>query len=175
MGIVVNIRESLPTDREALEALYPAAFPDEDLVPLVRELLSEDGNIISFVAMRDGMLVGHIAFTMCRIEGRREKVALLGPVAVSPRVQRQGIGSALIQKGLDRLKSEGTTQVYLLGDPAYYGRFGFEPDCTVAPPYELPQEWQTAWQSISLQGVEPDLEGTLSVPKLWRKPALWAS
>jgi len=170
----IDIRGSLPADWDALEVLYPAAFPDEDLIPLLRELLSEEDNIISLVAISDGILVGHILFTMCGIAGRSEKVGLLGPVAVSPHIQRQGIGSALIQEGLNKLKSEGTTQVHVLGDPAYYGRFGFEPDSKVSPPYDLPPEWQTAWQSIGLHGVKPKLDGTLSVPNPWHQPTLWA-
>ncbi len=170
----IDIRASLPTDREALEVLYPAAFPDEDLIPLLRALLDEEDGVFSFVAISDGKLVGHIALTMCGIAGRSEKVGLLGPLAVSPHFQRQGIGGALIQEGLDHLKSEGATQAHVLGDPAYYGRFGFEPDSNVSPPYDLPQEWKTAWQSISLHGVKPDFDGTLSVPKPWRQPTLWA-
>ena len=169
-----DIRESLPTDREALEDLYPAAFPDEDLIPLLRDLLSEEDGVFSFVAISNGVLVGHIVFTMCGIAGRGEQVGLLGPLAVHPDVQRQGIGSALIQEGLSRLKSEGAAQVQVLGDPAYYGRFGFQPDGNVAPPYDLPREWQTAWQSLSLQGTKHGFSGTLSVPKPWRQPALWA-
>lgn len=169
-----DIRESLPTDPEALKDLYPAAFPDEDLIPLLRDLLSEEDGVFSFVAISDGMLVGHIVLTMCGIAGRGEKVGLLGPLAVHPDVQRQGIGTALIREGLNRLKSEGAAQVQVLGDPAYYGRFGFQPDDNVTPPYDLPGEWQTAWQSLSLLGTKPGFGGTLSVPKPWRQPALWA-
>ena len=169
-----SIRESMPSDTEALEDLYPAAFPDEDLIPLLRDLLSEEDGVFSFVAVSGEMVVGHVAFTMCGIEGREEKIGLLAPLAVSPRAQRQGIGTALVQEGLNRLKSEGATQVQVLGDPAYYGRFGFQPDSSLNPPYALPREWLTAWQSISLQGAQPELDGTLSVPKLWRQPALWA-
>ena len=64
--------------------------------------------------------------------------------------------------------------VCVLGDPAYYGRFGFEPDDRVAPPYPLPQEWRSAWQSLSLCGNDRPARGTLSVPPPWRQPALWA-
>ena len=174
MTIEVDIRTSLPTDQAALETLYPAAFPDEDLLPLLRELLSEEDNVLSLVAVSDGTLVGHIAFTMCGIAGHSDKVGLLGPLAVGPRYQRQGIGGTLIRHGLNRLKNEGAIQVNVLGDPAYYGRFGFVPDNNVLPPYDMPKEWQTAWQSISLNGTTPELGGRLSVPKPWRQAALWA-
>ena len=174
VGSGIEIRSSLSSDTEAIEELYPVAFPKEDLLPLLRELLSEQDNVLSLVAIGDGKLVGHIVFTMCRIAGHPEKVGLLGPIAVAPHLQRRGIGSALIQEGINRLKSEGATQVNVLGDPAYYGRFGFEPDRHVKPPYELPQEWQTAWQFINLDGLTPHVGGRLSVPEPWRQPTLWA-
>ena len=174
VGSGIEIRRGLPSDTETIEELYPAAFPKEDLLPLIRELLSEQGNVLSFVAISEEKLVGHIVFTMCRIDGRPEKVGLLGPVAVAPPIQRQGIGSALIQEGINRLKSEGATQINVLGDPAYYGRFGFKPDRHVTPPYDLPQEWKTAWQFVSLDGVTPHVGGRLSVPVPWRQPTLWA-
>lgn len=170
----VTIRESLPSDREALEALYPAAFPDEDLLPVVRDLLSEEEGVLSLVAVSGDTIVGHVAFTMCGVEGRGEKVALLAPLAISPGVQRQGIGTALVHEGLNRLKREDVVRAQVLGDPAYYSRFGFQPDSDVKPPYALPQEWLSAWQSVSLQGEKPHLHGTLSVPEPWRHPALWA-
>ena len=171
----VEIREGLPTDREALETLYSAAFPDEDLVPLLRELLNEADNVVSLVARCDGEIVGHIAFTLCRIAGREEIVHLLGPLAVSPKFQRQGIGGALIQEGLNRLTRQSAAQVNVLGDPAYYSRFGFEPDRNVSPPYELPPEWIPAWRSIRLRDGNPYLSGELVVPTPWRKQLLWTS
>ena len=64
-------------------------------------------------------------------------------------------------------------QVYVLGDPAYYQRFGLAADHRVAPPYPLPEAWQEAWQSLGLQGDEPSPAGELSVPQRWRQPALW--
>lgn len=169
-----EIRESLPTDIAAIEKLYPDAFPDEDLLPVVRELLREGSTVLSLVGITDQTLVGHVVFTICSIAGRTDKVALLGPLAVAPNWQRRGIGGALIREGFQRLKSDGVSQVYVLGDPAYYGRFGFEPDSGVTPPYPLPEEWNRAWQSISLRGDEPPLNGKLSVPQPWLQPALWA-
>ena len=169
----VTLRESSPTDWAALEVLYPAAFPDEDLLPFLVELLREDRGVLSLVAVFEQAVVGHIAFTMCGLEGRSEKVALLGPLAVSPQHQRRGIGSSLIREGLGRMRDERVTRVLLLGDPAYYVRFGFAADGAIAPPYPLPSEWQAAWQSLSLQEPDRDLQGTLSVPRPWRQAALW--
>lgn len=169
-----EIRESLPNDVTLIEKLYPNAFPDEDLLPLVRELLREEQIVLSLVGIADKALVGHVIFTTCSIAGRTDKVALLGPLAVAPAWQRQGIGSAIIRSGLRRLENAGTNQVYVLGDPAQYRRFGFEADDGVTPPYPLPEEWRGAWQSLSLRGKKPPLHGKLSVPQPWRQHALWA-
>lgn len=169
----VEIRPALPSDAPAIESLYPRAFPDEDLVPLVRDLRGSAA--IAFVALSENDLVGHAAFTPCSIAGRPEKVGLVGPVAVAPDRQRQGIGSALLHAGLGHLSGTGTCRVYVLGDPAYYSRFGFESDEAVTPPYPLPEDWRGAWQSLGLSAHAPALRGRLSVPEIWRREALWVS
>ena len=170
----IEIRESRPSDLAAIETLYPDAFPDEDLLPLVRDLLKEEAIVLSLVGLAEGALAGHVVFTDCGLAGRPDKAALLGPLAVSSARQRQGIGSALVRAGLQRLEAAGTHQVFVLGDPAYYRRFGFAPDDGVAPPYPLPEEWRGAWQSLSLGAGKALLQGALSVPQPWRRRALWA-
>ena len=170
----IEIRESLPSDIASIEKLYPDAFPDEDLLPLVRELLREEPIVLSLVGIVDRALVGHVIFTTCSIVGRTDKVSLLGPLAVASARQRQGIGSALVREGLLRLENSGAVQVYVLGDPAYYGRVGFELESGVMPPYSLPEEWRSAWQSVNLNNAERPLNGKLSVPQPWLRPALWA-
>jgi putative acetyltransferase len=174
MSQEIEIRDSLPSDAPAIERVYPEAFPDEDLLPLVRDLLAAEQGVVSLVAIVGRALAGHVAFTMGHIGGRAEGVALLAPLAVAPDRQRQGIGSALVREGLRHLRAEGTIQVYVLGDPAYYGRFGFEPDDGVVPPYPLPEEWRPAWQSVRLREGSQALRGTLSLPEPWQRPALWA-
>lgn len=169
----IEIRESLPDDMAAIETLYPDAFPDEDLLPLVKELLKETPVILSLVAITRTSVAGHAIFSTCSITGNTNKVALLGPLAVGTDYQRQGVGSALIRAGLQRLENDGVSTVFVLGDPAYYGRFGFARELDVMPPYRLPEEWGGAWQSINLGGSEPPDQGTLDVPQPWRQPVLW--
>ncbi|MEM9618944.1 MAG: N-acetyltransferase [Pseudomonadota bacterium] len=170
----LKIRESRPNDVALIEKLYPDAFPDEDLLPVVRELLKEAPSVLSLVGIADKVLAGHVIFTPCSIAGRDDKVALLAPLAVAPAWQRQGVGDAIVKTGLQRLENAGVAHVFVLGDPAYYGRFGFAPDESVAPPYPLPEEWRSAWQSLSLRDETPPLSGKLSVPQPWRQQALWA-
>lgn len=167
----IQIRESIKEDLPALEALYPAAFPDEDLLPLVRQLVDNRHDVLSLIGVAGGNVVAHAAFSECGIEGRGTGVALLGPVAVSPDWQRQGIGRHLIDEGVERVRTMGHARVLVLGDPEYYGRLGFTADDAVMPPYQLPEEWRSAWQSIKL--LAAPLSGTLLVPEPWRPAALW--
>lgn len=61
----------------------------------------------------------------------------------------------------------------VLGDPAYYGRFGFSQENNILPPYPLPAAWASAWQSKSLIDGAATVEGPLTVPEPWQDPALW--
>ena len=168
-----EIRESTELDLADLEDLYPAAFPDEDLLPLVRSLLCEPATALSLVATIDGAIVGHAMLTWCGLAGSALHATLLGPVAVAPEVQRQGIGSQLIETGLQRVKDAGADVVMVLGDPAYYHRFGFAPTARVSPPFQLPAEWHEAWQSLALGEHVVREPVALSVPEQWDDPALW--
>jgi putative acetyltransferase len=170
----IEIRESLSRDVISIEKLYPDAFPDEDLLPLVRALLGEGPSVLSLVGIIDRALAGHVIFTTCGIVGSTDKVSLLGPLAVASAWQRRGVGGALVRAGLQRLENSGVIQVYVLGDPAYYQRFGFAPEAGVSPPYPLPVDWQGAWQSVSLSPAERPPRGKLRVPRHWRHRALWA-
>ncbi|MEM9682402.1 MAG: N-acetyltransferase, partial [Pseudomonadota bacterium] len=120
-------------------------------------------------------VVGHVIFTRCGIEGMTVDVSLLAPLAVVPACQRQGVGTALVQEGLRRLIKSDAARVYVLGDPVYYGRFGFLPDDEVAPPYPLPPDWRDAWQSLGLRESDAPPRGQLTVPPSWRDRALWSA
>jgi putative acetyltransferase len=170
----VRIRGSVPADSRSIEALYPLAFPDEDLLQLVRILLLKPAITISLVAVEDSRISGNIIFTRCALNGGRDRAALLAPLAVAPDRQKQGIGSALVHAGLERLKGLGIQAVYVLGDPAYYGRFGFSPERSVKTPYPIPAKWADAWQSQRFGVAAEPLSGTLHLPDFWLDPALWA-
>ncbi len=173
-GAVVGIRESRATDHAAILSLYPEAFPDEDLVPLVSDLLDEESRALSLVAVTETGVVGHGAFTDCKVDGWNGKAALLGPLAVAPSSQRQGVGSRIVQAGLQRLREHNVGLVLVLGDPAYYSRFGFEREDGVAPPYPIPAAWANAWQSRVLDPALAAPGGGLRVPSPWRHQSLWA-
>jgi putative acetyltransferase len=168
-----EIRASATGDIAALESLYPAAFPDEDLLPLVRSLLTEPGVALSLVAVIDDQVAGHAMFTICGVNGHDVKASLLGPLAVAPAWQRQGIGTALVRAGVHEMEKASVSLVCVLGDPAYYGRLGFEAETVVEAPYPLPVEWNDAWRSQYLGDTRQGVSGRLLVPPQWREPALW--
>lgn len=172
----MDISKSTEENRKTLVELYSLAFPEEDLVPLLNDLLDEQESVLSLVAIgEDNALKGHAVLTMCTADGCSDKVALLGPIAVHPDAQKQGIGGKLIRRGFDFMKENGVSEVYVLGDPAYYGRFGFQQCDHVSAPYNIPEEWASGWQFINLNDSDPSFQGRLSVPKPWRNPKLWAA
>ena len=170
----LEIRETRQDDHAAIESIYPEAFPDEDLLPLVRDLLGDVAVVLSLVSTIDTQIVGHGIFTKCGVVGTSVSAALLGPLAVAPAWQRQGIGSAIVRSGLQRLEESGCKRLYVLGDPDYYARLGFLPESLVVPPYPLPAEWDGAWQSQELGELTRPCAGKLSVPAQWLRPSLWA-
>lgn len=128
------VRPERHGDAAAVYALTAVAFADQPhsdgREPAIVERLRADGDLaLSLVAedAHDG-IVGHIAFSPVTIDGREGGWFGLGPVSVAPARQRAGIGTALIERGLARLPDMGAKGCVLLGDPAYYRRFGFEHD-----------------------------------------------
>jgi putative acetyltransferase len=173
MTMQLEIRDSVPGDLSAIESLYPEAFPDEDLLPLVRDLLPDTTVATSIVGVIDSRIVGHVIFTKCGVTGEQTSAALLAPLAVAPAWQGQGIGSAIVRAGLGQMENKGVRVVCVLGDPAFYGRLGFRPESSIRPPFRLPTEWDEAWQSQVLGDMALVCSGTLSVPRQWLQPALW--
>lgn len=166
-------RMGRPEDEEQLLSLYPLAFPEEDLLPLLKSLLGKDG-LLSLVVESDGKVVGHIVFTPCTLANGEFELSLLGPLAVHPDYQRQGLGKALIRRGIEQLRAQRFAKVLVLGDPNYYGRSGFVAESDIHPPYQLPDEWDGAWQSLSLTTNTESMDGKLIVPDPWNDPRWWA-
>jgi len=171
----LHIRDSSSTDRAAIESLYPKAFPDEDLLPLVRDLLQDPAVTTSIVGVIDSRVIAHIVFTACGVSGRPTSAVLLGPLAVTPEWHRQGIGSELVRAGLRQMEQIDTEIVCVLGDPAFYGRLGFLPDMSIEPPFPLPEEYEGAWQLQRLGAGTAPYSGALLVPGQWLQKSLWTS
>jgi putative acetyltransferase len=125
----VNIREETRCDALAIREVNLEAFGRENEASLVRALGEAGACFISLVAERAGRVVGHILFSTATVESSwGEWTALgLGPLAVRPSDQGQGIGSQLVEAGLARCRQEGQLVIFVLGHPGYYPRFGFVP------------------------------------------------
>lgn len=174
MNSGVLVRNSRAEDIGQFKKLYSSAFPDEDLYPLVESLLAESIKTLSLVGVLNKKIVSHILFTMGSVSGCSGEVALMGPIAVYPEHQNEGLGTALINDGLSTLKKNGLIKVYVFGAPAYYGRMGFKQELDRSAPYALPERWRAAWQSISLNDEAAFVTGKLELPKPWMEPGLWA-
>lgn len=125
MVIRVEKSEDIPNIRR----VHELAFGQGEEGQLV-DLLRERGKIhFSVVAVdEDDNIMGHVLFTCVQIEGVEDGSCLaLGPMAVLPERQNQGVGTLLIQFALARCRDAGTDAVFVLGHPHYYPRFGFVP------------------------------------------------
>jgi putative acetyltransferase len=138
------IRDQRPEDDATVRQLVDDAFrgrPYSDgREPVIVEALRAAGALtVALVAEEDGEIVGQVAFSPVAIDGAARDWYGLGPVAVRPDRQGQGIGQALIRTGLDRIRALGAQGCVLAGAPGYYGRFGFAADPRLQSPGIPPQ------------------------------------
>jgi putative acetyltransferase len=127
------IRSETSGDYEAIASLLIDAFADHphshQTEHLIVDALRRSNSLtVSLAAEVDGEVAGHVAFSPVKIEGMDVGWFALGPVAVARSHRRRGIGAALIQEGLKILRSRGAKGCVVVGDPAYYSRFGFRHD-----------------------------------------------
>jgi putative acetyltransferase len=127
------IRREQPSDIPAIRAVVTSAFRDAphssgNEAGIIDGLRESGALTISLIAEDEGELVGHVAFCPVKINAEAVDWYGLGPIAVRHDKQRRGIGRALIEGGLDCIRSLRARGCVVLGDPAYYGRFGFRSD-----------------------------------------------
>ena len=122
------IRPEKAEDAAAIRRVHVSAFPTAAEADLVERLRSGGKAVIELVAVDGDSLVGHILFSPVALEPLAGAVGLgLAPVAVMPDHEKHGVGRRLIQNGLAACHQWGAGFVVVIGDPAYYNRFGFEP------------------------------------------------
>ena len=117
----VSIRPERPADVAAVRRLVEAAFGTRDEADVVERLRPEAA---AFVAEVDGRVVGHVMTSPMRGAG----AVGLAPLAVDAAFRRRGIGAALVERAVAAARQAGAGGVFVLGDPAYYRRFGFVPE-----------------------------------------------
>jgi putative acetyltransferase len=127
--MMLETREEIEGDAPAIRRVQEQAFEEEDEARVVDMLRASSSVVLSLVAATAGRVVGHVLFSPVTIESSPadSRWVALGPIGVLPDHQGKGIGSCLVREGLDICRSRGCDGVVLLGDPAYYGRFGFVP------------------------------------------------
>lgn len=123
----LTIRIERTSDHSAVYEVNRLAFgrvEEADLVERIRPLTSE---ITSMVAVLEDVIIGHVLFSPVTVQNNPGGIAAmgLGPVAILPDYQRQGIGTRLTEVGLRQCKLSGCKIVFVLGHPEYYPRFGF--------------------------------------------------
>jgi putative acetyltransferase len=117
------VRLETPGDIQAIRIVEEIAFGQRDEARLVDDLRVAGDAVFSLVAVNDGIIAGHAMFS--RMQAPFPALAL-GPIAVLPEYRRTGIASALIREGIARGEAAGWLGIFVLGDPAFYRRFGFD-------------------------------------------------
>lgn len=127
---MAEVRAESPRDSVAVYEVNRAAFGRPDEAVLVDALREAGASLVSMVAVEDGAVVGHILFSPVSVEPEPLdgfRAVGLAPLAVLPARQRRGVGSDLVESGIEECRRLGYDVIFVLGDPAYYRRFGFAP------------------------------------------------
>jgi putative acetyltransferase len=162
----MDIRKETEKDYSSVRKVNESAFETTEEADLVDSLRKNPKYIpeLSLVAEDNGEVIGHILFTPLTIINSEvdHKLLALAPMAVLPKYQKKGIGSALIEAGFEKAQELGYKAIIVLGHPDYYSRFGFIPaeQFDIHPPLE---EWKEAFFAIELEkGSLKNISGTVS-------------
>jgi putative acetyltransferase len=152
----IEIRQERPGDEDGIHEVTVAAFLDAPHTShveqfIVRELRRTGRLSVSLVAERHDQIVGHVAISPVTISDGASGWFGLGPVSVTPALQGRGIGSQLVWKALAQLRALHAKGCVLVGEPAYYGRFGFRAEPALLLPGVPPQYFQ----AVCLDGPIP--------------------
>ena len=152
----IKIRHERPADVRAIAAVTEAAFRDEvyssHTEQFIVDALRRAGELtISLVAEEGGEPVGHVAISPVKISSGAQRWYGLGPISVQPDRQEQGIGTQLMQAALEQLRQLGGAGCVVLGEPAFYGRFGFVHHAEL----ELPGVPAEYFQALAFEGSVP--------------------
>lgn len=116
------VREETEDDRRPVAELLRQAFGGEDEARLLASLRDDGDVAMALVAESGGGVVGHVAFSPLNAPF---PALGLAPLAVLPCFRKRGIGSALVREGVRRARTGNWDAIFVLGEPEYYGRFGF--------------------------------------------------
>ncbi|MCW0456418.1 hypothetical protein NB712_001514 [Xanthomonas sacchari] len=144
------LRAERPADAAAIEALTLVAFfrvahSRHDEQDIIERLRADGALTLSLVIEHEGYIVGHVAVSPVSLSDGSRGWYGLGPLSVGPGHQRQGLGTRLVRAALAQLQALGAAGCVVLGDPAYYARFGFHPE----PGLTLPGAPVEAFQALA--------------------------
>lgn len=150
-----TLREETAEDHPAIRELLLAAFQRSGEAELVEALRKEGDLVFGCVAAIDGLVVGYVALSRMRAPF---PALGLGPVAVAEGRRRKGVASDLLRWSLARAQKDRWRAILVLGDSAFYGRFGFQPELAAGfgSPYSGPH-----FMALALNGALPAAEGTV--------------
>lgn len=166
-----TVRPEEPGDAAAVREVHERAFAPSTEEAEIVDALRAAGDLVpelTLVALdAQGRVVGHVAHSRAHVDDAA--VLVLAPVAVLPDHQRAGVGSALITEALRRAATTDLPLVSVLGHPAYYPRFGFEPAVPlgIEAPFPAPPE---AWMIHRLPGYRPEVRGPLTYAPAFTGP-----
>jgi putative acetyltransferase len=145
--MAVLIRAEQPGDEAGIRAIHTASFPTPAEARLVGLLRASGRLHVSLVAEIGDVMIGHVAFSPVTVASGIAGAGL-APIAVTGPYRRQGIGAALVRQGLDACRVANFGWVVVLGEPAYYARFGFR----LASEFGLSDEYRggSAFQAMEL-------------------------
>lgn len=127
---IIQVRQENPEDIRAIDVVHLSAFEGDDEVGLIGALRSSSGYVseLSLVAEFNGRIVGHVMLTKVRLlQGSKNvDILALAPMAVVPSQSHRGIGSELVQAGIEQARQAGYKAIAVVGHPEFYQRFGFE-------------------------------------------------
>lgn len=166
----MTIRPEMVADFAAIRDVNRRAFGGEDEPRLVDSLRDGGYARVSLVAVQNRRVVGHILFSDLPIVTDVGVVSALSlaPMAVLPELQRQGIGSELVRRGLEACRNAGHRIAIVLGHPEYYSRFGFRPE--LAEPLESPYSGDAFMAAELVPGALSGLKGRVEYPPPFSGP-----
>lgn len=156
--MTISVRPETAADHSAIREVNTLAFGQPGEAILVDTLRGACPDAISLVAVVNGAVVGHVLLTPVTIGTGTRGGYGLGPVAVLPARQRQGIGSALIREGLRRLDASGCPFIVVLGHREYYPRFGF----ASAKAFGIFCKWDPAGEHFMIRFANPAVPPSIS-------------
>lgn len=152
---MIDIRDEELHDTDAVRKVHRQAFAQDDEGRIVDALRANGAVTLSLVAVDHQSIVGHILFSPLSVGNLVG--AALGPMAVVPRYQRRGIGTRLVESGIERLRTMACPFIVVIGHPHFYPRFGFGP----AAAHGLTCEWDVPDDAFMVRILDPEVRGRL--------------